>query len=117
MLPSVSLYARGRGSAAVALLLLLLVGACEGPQDASPGLEPPSGRDGGDSFGNAGSPTTPSQGGKDGGAAIPGDVRPPASGAAGSASSAGSGAMMPPMVMPPPDMTGEPDDLDAGTEP
>ena len=115
MLPAVWLYAPCRGWAAAALLLLL-AGACEGPQDASPGLEPPSGRDGGkDDFGNsAGSPAMPDPGhpAMDAGAGMSGAVQPPlTAGSAGASSSAGNGGMMmPPNMMEP---AGE---ADAGTE-
>ena len=116
MLPAMSLYAQCRGWAAAALWLLL-AGACEGPQDASPGLEPPNGRDGGgdDAFGNADSPAIqePGRAAMDAGVGAPGAVQPPlTAGAAGMSSSAGNGGMMTP-----PNMMGPPDEADAGTEP
>jgi hypothetical protein len=105
MLSGVSMYAPARRLAALAMLLSVLCSIGSVGCDASPGLEPPSRRDGGPSP-RPGSQTPDEGPGKarDAGLNTPGS---PSGGSTGSISDAGAPTMMPPVITP--------GDDDAGT--
>jgi len=104
MLSGVSMYALARRTAAMALSLWLI--GCDEPQAATPGLEPPSRRDGGPAAA-PGSGMSPDDGP---GSAADGGLNMPGASGGSSGSASGSGAMMQPPVVTPGD------ESDAGSE-
>jgi hypothetical protein len=113
MLLPVSMYARCPSCAALALVWLLGAVGCEGPDAATPGLEPPKPRDGGSTDGEG-------TGGKQPGNMPPpgrADAGPPpamspggAGGMSGSVGGSTAPGQMPGMMEP------APTDEDAGSE-